>query len=225
MKFGDGLWKGKEAFNLHKAFKGLIYAIINRDPDLLEDHIDEILDAPFNEKWAQCEAGDGGMVLNEEFLGSLTYNYLKVIDKFQPASEKEKKFAIRSAQVIMTLYRNDTAYFERIGGTVAYIVNNKDKFLKIQNFDAENSKLLESIFNWWRINDHRLRSRFVITRLFKFTIKRYKTNMFYRRSINMALLFTAKNADKWTDNDEYNPANWFPRKRGKFANALYNWRF
>lgn len=225
MKFSDGRWVEEESFNFHKRSKDILRHVIDSDPEITGANLDMVVnDMPFNEKWALCEPGDGGMVKNEDFLAALIFNYNKSIDNYKP-TPKERALAERTTKYALAIYRNDSAYFERLGGICQFIVVNIDKFSKIKNIESEHSNLLEGIYNWWKANDRRRRTRPWISWVFKYLIKQYKVNMFYRRSINMAFIFFVNNADKWKHDETYEPENWFPNKRGKLANALYGWCF
>lgn len=227
MKLLDGRWATDIAFKFHILTKDKLRAFIECDGKD-ESLLDEL---PFDERLAQCEAGDNGFVPNEEFLYAMIQNYSKVVNTYFDVSYDQRRKDIelkRIDKVIkfgIAVYRNDVAYFERIGGIISFIVHNADKFKKIKNIDQEYSALIENVHTWWKVNDKRKRTKFWIDWVFKYAIRKYKTDMFYRRSINMMLIFAANNADKWKGDEQYDPNNWFPKKRGKFCNAIYNGNF
>jgi hypothetical protein len=189
-------------------------------------------DLPVNPAWATCEPGDGGMVKGEEFLMAMFNNWKQMAPKYlqgvyMDKAKEERNIATgtKGGQMIIAVYRNDSAYFERIGGMVSFLVANVDKLKKVKNVDQEHSAILEGLHRWWKANDKRVRSKPWIDGAFKIAIKKYKTDMFWRRSINMCFIFITNNAKHWKDDETFNPDNWFPKKRGKFCNAMFGWKF
>jgi len=230
LKFANGLWNTAESFLFHITVKNQLREIIEGDPDHVGSLIDKLSDLPVNERLAMSEPGDGGHVKGEDFLFAMLNNYKDNLDKYLEEKdpekrEKVKKGAINVGNMGMAVYRNDSAYFERLGGMVTFLVNNVDKLKKIKNVDQEHSAILEGLYRWWKVNDKRLRSKLWIEGAFLIAIKKYKTDLFYRRSMNMCLIFIANNAQHWKDDEAFNPNNWFPKRRGKFCNAMFGWRF
>jgi len=122
----------------------------------------------------------------------------------------------------IALYRNDSAYFERIGGVGTYVCKNADKFKIIQDDPwGDYSAYLVGIYKWWKQNDKRKRTKAWIAWMFIHIIKKYQDNQFYRHSINWAFIFIHLNHMRWEDDELFSPDRWFPASRGKFANALY----
>ena len=230
MKFEDGRWNTDESFLFHITTKNDIREILDNDVDKSGALIDGLADLPVNERWAMCEAGDGGFVKGEDFLQGMFQNFkgnaTKYIDITDPAL-RDRKIAgvIKAANMAIAVYRNDSAYFERLGGMMTFLVNNVDKLKKIKNVDQEYSIIIEGLHRWWKVNDKRLRSKLWIDGAFRIAIHKYKTDMFYRRTINMCFIFIANNAEHWKDDEVFNPENWFPKRRGKFCNAMFGWKF
>ena len=230
MKFTDGRWEKAESFLFHITTKDKIREIIECDENKTGELIDKLSDLPVNERWAQCEPGDGGFVKGEDFIQAMFSNYKENADKYLKDAPTEKRERIKSGvlkggNMAIAVYRNDSAYFERLGGMITFLVNNVDRLKKIKNVDQEHAAIIEGLHRWWAKNDKRLRSRIWIDGAFRIALKKYKTDMFYRRVINMCFIFIANNAEHWKDDETFNPENWFPKKRGKFCNAMFGWRF
>lgn len=230
MKFTNGLWNTAESFLFHITTKNKIREVIENDPNCEGLLLNSLADLPVNERWAICEPGDGGNVKGEDFLWAMLKNYKDNIDNYLTDTdpeqrERQKAGAINCANMALAVYRNDSAYFERLGGMVSFLSANVDKLNKIKNVDQEYSIILEGLHRWWKSNDKRLRSKLWIDGTFKILIKKYKTDMFFRRSINMCLIFIVKNHEHWADDESFNPDNWFPKRRGKFCNAMFGWNF
>jgi hypothetical protein len=225
MKFENGLFVTEESFKFHIEAKNCLREMIAADPDADGTALDKIIDMPINDSWSKYEQGDGGLIKNEGFMTSMLDNYFKLMPEFK-GTKKDEVVATKMCKFTMALYRNDSAYFERIGGVGNFVIKNIDKFAVVKNAPLEDySKLLITVYKWWKDNDKRKRTKSWIAWMFIYVIKKYKTNMFYRRSINWAIIFMVLNAKLWQDDPTFNPDNWFPNKRGKFANALYGGTF
>ena len=87
--------------------------------------------------------------------------------------------------------------------------------------EDNNTEQIELIREWWNIVDSRKRTKMWLNKIFDFMIYKYNNELFYKYSINMAMIFTAANYKAWVHDDVGNPENWFPRKRGKLSNALF----
>lgn len=230
MKFTDGCWNTAESFLFHITTKDQIRQILDDDPDKTGALLDKLADLPVDEKWATCEPGDGGFVKGEDFLMGMFKNFKDTADVYLKDTDVDKRDnrkagVIKAGNMAIAVYRNDSAYFERIGGMMSFLVANVDKLKKIKNVDQEHSAILEGLHRWWKVNDKRLRSKLWIDGAFRIALKKYKTDLFYRRVINMCFIFIANNAEHWKDDDTFNPDNWFPKKRGKFCNAMFGWNF
>lgn len=232
IKFSDGKWVEKAAFLFHIVTKNQLREIIDNDEDKTGVFLDKLAELPVDPRWATCEPGDGGMVKGEDFINAMLNNYIQMVDKYGKGQfrsdeefEKTKSGIIKAGQMALAVYRNDSAYFERLGGMISFLVANQDKLKKIANVDQEHSAILEGLYRWWKTYDKRLRSKPWIDGAFRIVIKKYKTDLFYRRSINMCLMFISNNANFWKDDETFHPDNWFPKNRGKFCNAMFGWRF
>lgn len=227
MKFDSGTWETAEKFLFHITTKDKLREILESDNEAI---VENVADLDINPRWALCEPGDGGLVKGEEFLMVMFNNYKANVDKYlngvDPSRHDHCKAIVeKSANMGIAVFRNDSAYFERLGGMISFLVSNVDKLRKVKTVDQEHSAILEHLHTWWKSNDKRLRSKFWIDKAFKIVIKKYKTDMFYRRCINMCFIFIANNSDHWKDDEMFNPNNWFPKRRGKFCNAMFGWKF
>jgi len=221
MRLNDGLWIDEVAYDFHIKVKDNLRRMIDEDPKSEGSCLNYVLDMPLNESLAYYEKGDGRVVKNEMFLKSMTDNYFEIYEKFKP-SDEEKKVARKMILLVLALYRNDSAYFERIGGVITYVIKNYKKFKCVQDDPwGDYTKLLIGVYKWWKMNDKRKRTKRWIAWMFIHVIKKYQENQFYRHSVNWALIFLYVDHAKWEDDVQFSPDRWFPRSRGKFSNALY----
>ena len=156
MKFTDGRWNTKESFLFHITTKDQIRSVIDNDSDKTGELIDSLADLPVNPKWATCEPGDGGYVRGEDFLMAMYNNWKQMAPKYIKGVYNDKVKEERAIQMVekpalmgISVHRNDSAYFERIGGMISFLVANADKLKKVKTVDQEHSAILEGLHRWW----------------------------------------------------------------------------
>lgn len=223
MKLTSGEWNDPISFGLHIGSKNAIREMIESDPKAEGTHIDALDKMDFDERLSKFEPGDGGIVKNEEFMAALIKNYLDVMNHYEPG-EKELKFVPKFCNFTLAIIRNDSAYYERIMGTIDEIINHINDY-KVDDINEFHPDYLVNIYKWWKVNDKRRRTKLWIAWMFKYLIKKYKSDLFYRRSINMMFIFLRANKDNWQTDESYDPSHWFPARRGKFANAIFGGTF
>jgi hypothetical protein len=56
---------------------------------------------------------------------------------------------------------------------------------------------------------------------FDYFIKKYKTDEFYEKSINMLVDWLLAHKAEWVNVPMYDPKNWYPASRGVINNAVH----
>lgn len=218
MKIG-GLWDTDIAWNLHIESKNTFRKMIAEDPDAKGSSLRILREMVFDDRLAYEKTDK--LVLNEAFLYNLTVDYKAAYKKYKPGII-EKQLMEKMINFILAIYRNDSAYFERIGGVVSFIVHNHQRF---NNMEGDYYDELIRIRDWWDANDQRERTRSWIMWVFNFAINKYKKDKFYKKSINHALYWIHLNAKLWKHNPNYHPDYWFGKKKGKQVMELYGGNF
>jgi hypothetical protein len=115
--------------------------------------------------------------------------------------------------MFLLLYKQDTAYFERIGGALTAMLANKDAFRNKRDRLAALMKLRD----WWDENDARESKRPLINSIFMMVINGYQNKPFVEKAVDWTLeMFFAlekEEAYNWKIVDQFDPNNWFPSKR------------
>jgi len=218
MKIG-GLWNDDVSWNFHITAKNKFRQVIAEDPECHGSSLKLLREIVFDPRLIYEDSDT--LVLNEMFLRKLREDYLAAYMSYEPGLI-EKQITENMVNFVLALYRNDTAYFERIGGVISFIAKNHERFNDI-NGDYYNE--LIRIRDWWDANDYRERTRPWIRWVFNLVINKYKRNKFYRKSVNHALYWIHLNAALWKHNPNYHPDYWFGKKKGRQVMELYGGHF
>lgn len=202
----------------HIQDKNVLREMIDKDPSATGSTLLFFLRLKFDRRLARTTEKDEQPVPNEEFFIRFLDEYDKVYKSFKPGMV-EKQIKNIATDFFIALDRVDLAYYERIGGIVTYlIVNHKDKFADV---NANHINALIDVYEWWQEVDYRKRTRNWIDWGFRLAINKYKTNVFWFKSINYFLLWINKNGHMWMIDDRYNPDKWFGYGRGLECNLLH----
>ena len=115
--------------------------------------------------------------------------------------------------LLLTLYKEDTAYAERIGGMIQNILDNAAAWqpASIENRTAR----LKELRNWWYTEDWRQRFKDRLAYMMDWIIEGYEKDPFITRSLDYVIDLLLANQDKWVEADKvFRPCFWYPRGRG-----------
>lgn len=205
------------AWNFHIASKDKLREMINNDPEADGSLLELIKELTFDKRLARTTEDGEQPILNEIFFLKLIEDYNLKFSSYKPPVII-RLIKDKVSDFIIALYRVDSAYYERIGGIVSYIVVNKHKF---SSLDSDYSSELNSIYEWWSTNERRRRTRSWIDWIFRFLIKKYNSEEFYKKSINHVLHWIALNAQNWLIDERFNPEKWFGAGRGTLQDYVY----
>lgn len=202
----------------HIQDKDKLRTMVDNDPEAKGSLLKIFSELAFNGKLARTTEPGEIPVPNEQFIIRLVEDYNNAFNSYRPGFI-EKRIKDRALDFLVALYRVDSAYFERIGGIISYLIaQHSTKFTDI------NGNYLNSIIDtheWWNESDYRERSRGWIDWGFRFIENKYKTDPFYKKSINHVFLFINLNKQNWAFDKRYNPEFWFPYGRGMECNMLH----
>lgn len=207
-------------WDFHIETKNQIRDMFSKDPDAKGSSLILLKNLIFNEKLAIREDNEL-YVVNEQFVNAMLDD-LELNFKLYKIPYIEKLSYGKMRPFTIALLRNDSAYYERMMGILGLIIQNHDKFNDL-NKDYINE--LNYIYNWWKSNDNRDRTKPWIDWVFRFIINKYQSSNFYKRSINHMLYWCHLNHDKWQFHESHYPQNWFCNGRGAQVNALYGGNF
>lgn len=197
--------------------------MFDADPDASGKAFSILDESDFERRLAKREEGEQP-VLNELFIEAMINDYNTAFSHYKPGFV-EKRYKDKILDFLQAAYRNDSAYFERFGGMISWLVMHKHRFPKLDGYYID---VLEDLREFWITHDKRIRTLPWIDWGFRYVIKQYKKskpNGFYRRSVNHALQFIYLNAEKWQHNEVFYPENWFGEGRGKQVTELYGGYF
>ena len=138
--------------------------------------------------------------------------YRKTIKHFEKKLTIKERIALAQAgKFLLSLYKQDSAYYERIGGHITLFISNED------NWKKDKLTSLISYYNWWNQNDIRGYSKKWINNAWVTLIELYQTKDFVRLSVDwlMEYLFTHKK--DWVTDQEFHPDRWYPKGKGQIT--------
>jgi hypothetical protein len=202
------LWDTPERWHWNKTTKSHIKNMIKERRFDLKTlyHLLEV-----NEDWLEVKEGEKAPV-NYSMLHFIYKRYMGVYRKFKPPLLWRlgiKKLLI----VFLTAYKEDTAYCERIGGCIQYIIDNKEVWAAR---DKESRLLaMQDLKLWWSEEDWRIYSHDFIEFMFDTLIEQYESEEFVRKTVDFWIENILINAEKWNRANRYfNPTSWYPRGKG-----------
>lgn len=203
------LWASPDQWMFHRTTKDGLWQALEGDSISVVDLL-KLLSV--KEEWIEMRQEDK-IPVNYPLLLFAWGHYLKVYRKMNPSLLYRlgiKKLGI----FILTLYKEDSAYIERIGGAIEYIIDHKEDWPK----GDKQARLLalEDLRNWWYEEDWRVRGKERLLRLFNKIIELYDTDEFIRKTIDYFIDTFIANAEKWDRaGGFYKPEKWYPRGKGQ----------
>lgn len=203
------LWASPDQWMLHRTTKDGLWGLLNTD----EFHVTDIFKLLIvKEEWIEIRDTDK-VPMNYPLLLFAWGHYLKIYRKMNPSLVWRlgvKKLGI----FILTLYKEDSAYVERIGGAIEYIIDHKEDWPRGNK--QVRLMALQDLRDWWFEEDWRTRGKDKLLRLFNKVIDLYDNDEFVRKSIDYFVDTMIVNAEKWDRaNGFFRPEKWYPRGKGQ----------
>ena len=116
--------------------------------------------------------------------------------------------------LLLTLYKEDSAYTERLGGMMQHILDNAENW---RSASKENRVLLlRELRDWWYAEDWRQRFKDRVTFMIDWVIERYERDPFITHSLNYVIDMLLANKNNWEQADDvFRPESWYPRGKGQ----------
>ncbi len=163
--------------------------------------------------------------LKEDYLKWLADNKIKV-PTFIGVNFEDK------LDWILTLFRQDSAYFERMGGIITFmLINSEPRYQCVKEgiLDSEmqvtrnvwtNNKKdrlegLQMTRKWWSDWDLRDRTKVMIGTIFDYLIYEYQHVEFFTRSIDFMIDWMLEHKKEWKVVTMYDPRQWYARGKGQ----------
>jgi len=204
-------WVNEESWTFHITNKNLLRSIIDSEDD---KELMRVKELEFDEKWL---VNDGeGDPPNMDWIRAIIKAWSE--EYLDGAPIWLKKFKL--VPLIESLYRQDSAYAERIGGVVQWIIYN-EKYWQMCDTKQKKVKFVEDCRDWWLEEDHRGRTRNWINKMWTRVLKWYAKKKFWYDSINFMIDYTIEHKGEWQPHPMYDPKVWFPRGRGKINDKVH----
>jgi len=214
MKLSNRWFTGGDEWAFHIEDKNIWRRLIDmKTPDLLT-----LLNLKLKREWTTND-GEGNPP-NFEFMEKMFDAYLVALEESGiEVPDIENKILEKVIGFTKTLFRQDSAYYERIGGTFTVLISNPDKW--VGKTQAERVKTLESVRKWFKENDKRARTINWMLWFFNYGILKYKSNKFYRWTLDWFVAYGIEHAEEWQIVAVYNPKNWYPHGRGQLNDRVH----
>jgi len=210
MAIGAG-WHTEEGWKFHVESKNVIRKWIENPSDI------GILRLMFvDEKWANVTKGDY-VPINYMLLAELWKDFREAYPKFEP-SLVERLVIPKLAIFVLTCYKEDTAYLERIGGVITCMLDD----MNVEEFKDPEKRLdaIVALEDWWYRNDQRPRAHAFIKPMWDEVIRRYKEEEFTKKSLDFIIDWLIDHKSEWQLMDRFDPNNWYPYGIGQVNFAV-----
>lgn len=197
----------EQAYQFHIANKNLMREAMN-DGDCKKLAI--LKDLVINDSWIANENNEGDPV-NMDLFRSAWNDYFDWAQK-EGIPIFERPFLEKIGKKVLALIRQDSAYYERIGGVMFYFIYNAQRW-KGRGKSAR-LQVLKDARDWWNEVDKRDRTRPLITNIWNCIIKGYQHRPFWEKSINFIIDWLIDHKDSFSYELQYDPKKWFGREKG-----------
>lgn len=130
----------------------------------------------------------------------------------------QRIFLKKLMDVVASLYLQDSAYLERLGGVMTLLLANEPKWHG--KLRVERKKALEGARVWWNTNDERERTRAMIDNVWACFLLYYTKKKWFADVVDFGLDWFAERKEEWKVANLFNPAEWYPKKRGAVQNMV-----
>ncbi len=131
----------------------------------------------------------------------------------------ERPILEKVGQEIISLIRQDSAYYERIGGVLFFFIYNAHNWKG--KGKAKRLQLLKDARSWWDEEDKRDRTRPLIHNIWNCVINGYQKRAFWEKSINFIIDWIIDHKDEFVYDPAYDPRKWFGREKGKLNMLIH----
>jgi hypothetical protein len=202
-------WDTEERWHFHVTNKQALWKMLN-DRQLSIRGLYDALQV--NEDWLEVKEGEK-RPHNYEMFYYLFKKYKSNYRKLKPPI-LYRLAVMRVLIICIALYKEDTAYTERMGGAVEYIIDHAEDWEGKSKEDR--LLLLRDLKQWWEEEDWRARTKGIIGYIFDFIIDQYEHEPFVEKSINFWVDSILLNKSKWNRCEGwFNPEKWYPRGKGQ----------
>lgn len=208
-------WNTGDGWDFHIFDKDLWRKLIGmgKTPD-----ISTLIDLKMKPEWLQNHGEEDPV--NWAFLNGMRTAYFEWLDNERiTVPEAESKVMVKVWNFVLALYKQDSAYFERMGGVITVIVINEQKWKDTRK--VSRLRLLKELRDWFHKSDQRPRTINWLIWIFDYMIKKYDKVEFYQKSIDFCIDYILAHRSEWVIHDWFSPKMWYPAGRGQLTNKVY----
>lgn len=213
------MWATPDQWMLHRTTKDGLWKKLNSDEDFSLVDLTRLL--AVKEEWIEMRPTDK-IPVNYPLLLFTWRHYYKDFRKLKPPLFW--RLAIKKIGIfVLTLFKEDSAYCERIGGVIQYIIEHKEDWPK----DDKQTRLmaLQDTRDWWYEEDWRTRGKERLLKLVNKIIDLYEHDEFIQKSLDFVIDMMIANESKWIRADGFfTPEKWYPRGKGQVNYVVHGRR-
>lgn len=200
-------WDNEEGWLFHSVLKNRIRSFLLGSSEKIVIHPNEV-----KEEWyfgpTEEDISKGATdPRNVEF-------FKDMIEKFR-TEVKEKRIKVPIiwklwepvANMLLSVYIQDSAWYERLGGINSFFV------LNCQRFDA--MTLLKEGKGWYLKYEAREYGSNLVVGAFDKAIQEYPKGKFYTKAIDFFFNYLREHKSEWKISPKYNPGQWYGYGRGQ----------
>lgn len=205
-------WQDPDSWNFHIEDKNILRRVIDGAPlDIIEGLV-------LKREWMSC---DGETIPpNYDFFIAMHDAYDAQVESGAiVVPEVESKIDTKVWNFAITLYKQDNAYTERLGGLVTAIVLSKVGW--VDKSEQERIVFLEGLRKWFKTHDKRKRTINWIMWVFDYFIRKYKSDDYYKTTITFLIDYIIAHESDWQIVDGFSPKNWYPASRGRINDMVH----
>ena len=131
----------------------------------------------------------------------------------------ERAFLEKTGLNLVALIRQDSAYYERIGGIMVYFIYNSSRWKG--HGKSARLAVIKDAHTWWNEEDKRERTRQWIDNIWCCVESGYQKREFWTKSIDFVIDWIIDHKDQIQIVDAYDPRKWFGREKGKLNMSVH----
>jgi len=205
-------WENEEGWTFHSVLKRRIIPFLLGSSDKIVINNDEVKpDWYFGPTIQDYKAGATDPA-NVDFLKNMIEHFALEV------KEKRIKLPIKwklwrpLANMLLSIYVQDSAWYERWGGLISFFVMQCDKL--------DNFALLREGRAWYLKYEGREYGQDYVLGAFDMAIREYPKGKFYTQCVDFFMNYLREHQKEWGISKRYNPGSWYGYGRGQFDYLL-----
>jgi len=157
---------------------------------------------------------------NVDLLKTIIKEYIAAVEAGKIKVPLKYKMYKALLYFALSLYVQDSAYYERFGGIITFLIFELEKH---STDHKGNKEIIAAAYMWYQRSETRKYGTQWMNGAFEKMIAGYGKNRFYTQSLDVFLDSMRVHRKEFLYSERFNPDNWFPKGRGQIS-WLLEWR-